>query len=460
MAWAIAGRIVQASQEIITRARVSPLVISPADSKIHFSYTRRANKGINPTPTDASTAQPFHRTYDGSTMSSEISVATLTGGYHGVCLASFNNGSELITIVEKGEYTTGARLGAIRKSTNNGATWSAYTLGNGNPWLTTSLGNTYLWAGLYSNGSDEVGAITVGEIGSGARYLNLTKRTANPQGTQNPWYLSPIREAVYDGNGQLPELWGLENTPAQCCIISGTTFCVVFWYSLGQGFKRLACVNGSVNSTVTGQLTTILDTTVEYARVPNLCIGTDGVLRMAVHNLKTDGVTPTIDLFSSNDMGRNWTSIARPLAFSTTDSHGTAVGWPKPVGFDRGDVGLCLDSKNQWWLTSMHYATDGSIDPLIVNRLHTFKGSADGLTWTLLSSENLTDGAGIAPDISQVESGPHSSVVMGSDLYRVVPARASATGYVETWLMKNAGVAVTSRASSGGSSTGYRYSEG
>jgi hypothetical protein len=433
MAWVNAATVLSTADQQNDRKRFSQLIVNT--DKIHFAYERH-NTGDLTNPTKDN--RIYYRNWNNSALSTAVAVSDSSSLYYCTPGIGVWDNETLFVSYELGENKVNTGSARAHVSTDNGATWLSNSLyGHGQ----------FVWVGVYASGSDKAYVFARGPI-SGIYAIWTYGYTGNNMYS----FGNLIQLGTGDAGGAL-QIFGMYNAPPQSTIQRGPTVCMVGPRDRGEGYKTITSIVGVSNSGA-GVERTIFTSTVAAPRTPLLCEGSDNVLRMVFTNLKADGVTPTLDLAMSYDFGQSWTFLARPAAFDATDSFGTVVKWP-PLTL-RGEVGFCLDRTNQWWVTVPHYDTAG----VIKNRLHTYKGSADGLTWSLFSSEAITDGGTKALDASPsstVQSGPHSSVVWGNDLYRIISAKDTATGWVEMWLMKNANVASTGRGPTGGSSTAYRF---
>lgn len=447
MTWTNAGSFITTADGQDDRRRVSNLVFF--HDKIHFLYEKRDSTNA------ASTSRIYYRTYNGLALSNPVRVfATETAsGQFSPSLAVNHDGVVWAAAEAREHYDYQAP--AMVAHSLNGTDWVDHAVS----------GDRYAGTQIYCSGDVTVAIYRRGN--NDGTFLMSDEFTVDDPTyvlTSLMKFLGPL------GPGGQLQTVGLYNIPKEHIALKQHLASIVTSRSVegGTSFpssyeeKRISAIVAVTTGLLTGPFeNNVYQNTYNMHRQVVLKMGSDNKLRAIWTDTYSDeNPTAFPRMAISSNFGLSWTLLPEQgIVFRNYDTFGNIINAPFP-GWE-GELGMCLDRDNQWWVTWFQWPATPTVEPNPrAHRLHTFKGREDGRLWEYVSSENITDGL-LAANGTGIETltGPSSTVVWGPDLYRVCQMVHSGTGLVEMRLLKNAAVAAAGRGPTGGSQTPYRYSE-
>lgn len=390
---------------------------------IGFAYEQPTSLGAAPT-----TTQIYTRIYtiSGSTLSSQVAVSG--SGSVGFFAPSFvGNSDNTIQLVgySAGNWINPYSGFAVKESADSGATWA----------------NTYSGGGSYPNDAHrglyrdymtgDVYLVTQA-IRVGNYKVTVHKRTG--AGT---WTTS----LAYTGSSS--NYYNLDGTPQQNAIFFNGKALIV-------GPKT----DGSIYALHSTDQITWTETLVAAhsdftQRQCKLLRSADGTVRLMVQGAfspSLGGFSPP-SIYYTSDMGATWITIGIPPGLFMEDQNGNDVGWS-----DSDEMAFTLDGRGRMYITLGD-----------VNRpyLQTFRAWSTAYTsWGMVGTDSISDGSGNTYSAGDLSRLPSPSLVVGSDIYRVVCAWISGSNCAQAWMLKNAGGAVAAGGRTGGGGQPRSYSAG
>jgi hypothetical protein len=329
----------------------------------------------------------------------------------------------------------------IKESSDSGATWGSAYIGGG-------VYNNHALVALKSDGVRCL-AITMSSFGVGVQTVTVHRRTgAGAWAATNIWSSAP-------GTGHQPgfDYWAPFSNPAQNLILQGTRAVFVSArHTEGQYalISQLQTLDFTLDATAVWTETIVSGNdplpSGSSARRVLMALGSDGIIRMLYRGTAEGEVMASCKY--SSDCGATWIDIGTPEAFYTLDSYQTQIYWPEVY---EDLASFCLDGVNRWMISfPQRY---------VVGHMHRMMGSGlEAQYFGYLNTDNITNGAGLTWDYTQLTAYPASSCFYGTDWYRVVSAY-DGVSRCQLWLLKSTTAGLAPGAGGGGRGIPTRRSE-